>query len=102
MRILWISPTPGLFNNGNTGGYGGGGWIGSLEKVFLDYLHKDKLAICFLSTTFQKKIEQDNVTYYPIYLEPLSFYKKIIRYYGGYKKFDRNLYVDSILSVIEE
>lgn len=66
MRVLWLSGNSSLFSP-QTGGYNGGGWIGSLESALLE---SDDiiLGVAFFSDLNDFKIKIKNTTYYPINL----------------------------------
>lgn len=50
MKLLWFSPTPGLYGNGSS--YNGGGWIASLQNAFKEYSDDNiSIAIAFPSRT---------------------------------------------------
>lgn len=63
MRVLWFSPTSSLY--GVAHGYGGGGWISSLE---LEFGKRDgiTLGVCFFSNDAEGKVEKEGTTYYPV------------------------------------
>ena len=81
MRVLWFSISPSLYKNGSK--YNGIGWIASLQKLMMMQPDID-LGIAFVTNDNQRKIVQDNVTYYPIdiydnklkKLEHLFFYER--------------------------
>lgn len=103
MRILWLSMTPGLLHEGQgTGNYGGSGWIGALQHLFCNAHTKDKLALSFISDSDKEKVEKNGVLYYPIYEKPENSFKRIYRYYYGYKSYNRELYVKQLLDVIHD
>lgn len=103
MRILWLSMTPGLLHEGHgTGNYGGSGWIGALQHLFCDAHTENELALSFISDKEKEKIERNGVIYYPIYEKPENALKKIYRYYYGYRSYNRELYVNQILEVIND
>lgn len=103
MRILWLSPTPGLlYENSGTGGYGGSGWIASLQRLFHQYIEEHQLALAFVSKIKSKKQVNEGVIYYPIYDSPLTITQKLKMYYVGYKLYDRERYVEEIREVIAD
>lgn len=103
MRILWLSMTPGLLHEDQgTGNYGGSGWIGALQHLFCDGHTEDELALAFISDKDKEKVEKNGVLYYPIYEKPENSFKKIYRYYYGYKSYNRELYVKQLLDVIHD
>ncbi len=66
MRILWFTSTP--CNYGKcccNRGYNGGGWLTSLQDELVKY-NGIELGICFCLDCQPFKVEQDDVTYYPI------------------------------------
>ena len=102
MRILWLSMNSGLFvTNNPKGSYNGGGWISSLQQVFIS-CKGHKLALAFICNQPLKKTEQNGTIYYPIYEPTKSPFKKIREYYGGYKKWNRQKYLQDIHAVIED
>lgn len=67
MKVLWLAPTPSLYqaNSKYNSLYNGGGWISSLEKLI--YKSKDiDLAIGFFMDNEPFKSVQNDHTYYPI------------------------------------
>lgn len=63
MRILWLSPTPSMFDEQKIGG-----WITSLESAFRKYAPDLELGIAFeYSMKADIKIDE-NITYFPINL----------------------------------
>lgn len=102
MRILWLTMTPGLLHEGQgTGNYGGSGWIGALQQIFCNARTQNELALSFISDRDKEKEEKKGVLYYPIYEKENSF-KKIYRYYYGYKSYNRELYVKQLIDVIQD
>ena len=68
MRVLWFSPTGGLFGHGVMHGYNGGGWIEGLQMALVDQQGID-LGIAFLTKgNFEFKIKESNTIYYPIHI----------------------------------
>lgn len=102
MRILWLSMNSGLFQqNKFATPYNGGGWISSLQQVFTN-CERNQLALAFLTPFHLSKEEQNRTVYYPIYNAPNTSVSKIKDYYGGYKKWDKEQYVEEVLKVIED
>lgn len=66
MRVLWFSINASCYNSALTkGGYNGGGWVSSLEKI----IKKQKnihLGIAFEFESDKFKDSIDGVDYYPI------------------------------------
>lgn len=103
MRVLWLSPTPGLLNEREgTGGYGGSGWVGALQNLFVSANNGDTLGVAFPTTVKSKSIIQDGVHYYPILKNTKSWFRKILYYYGGFKHFDYFEYVEKLQVVIKD
>lgn len=66
MRVLWFSINASCYNSAlSKGGYNGGGWVSSLEKIIKkqDNVHLG-IAFEFNSSKFKDSI--DGVDYYPI------------------------------------
>lgn len=103
MKILWLSVNSGLYqNNGfKEKGYNGGGWISSLQRLIIES-KENTLAFVYITHSLLKKEQQGNTIYYPIYEAPLTKYKKIKEYYGGYKKINSNKYLDQIKKIIQD
>lgn len=103
MKVLWLSPTPGLLHESEgTGGYCGSGWVGALQHMFLSANTGDTLGIAFPSIVMSKPTVQDEVHYYPILRNSKSGIHKIFYYYGGYKQIDFYEYVEEIQRVIND
>lgn len=103
MRVLWLSPTPGLLNElEGTGGYGGSGWLGALQHLFMAVNNGDKLGVVFPSIVKSNLTIQDGVYYYPILRNSKTKIQKIRHYYGCYKIIDYNEYVDDLREVIKD
>lgn len=101
MRVLWLSPTPGLLNEREgTGGYGGSGWVGALQHLFMSANKGDTLGVAFPTTIKSKPIIQDGVHYFPILRNFKTRIQKLCYYYGGYKSIDYNEYVENLHEVI--
>lgn len=67
MKVLWFSITPARYGSYASNG---GGWIESLQRVVAQS-DEVKLGIAFVNPVEPEhsKIEQDGVTYYPIYIK---------------------------------
>lgn len=65
MRILWFTNTPSNYHVKICGGYGGGGWISSLESE-MRKLDNVELAVSFFMPGQPFKENDGRVTYYPI------------------------------------
>lgn len=103
MRVLWLSPTPGLLNESfGTGGYGGSGWVGALQHLFMSVSKGDTLGIVFPSIIKSNPTIQDGVHYYPILRNSKSQMQKILYYYGGYEDINYKEYVEDIQEVIND
>lgn len=103
MRILWLSPTPGLlYENEGSGGYGGSGWVASLEHLFCQYAKDHQLAVAFVYQKNIQKQKKNGVIYYPIFDPPISSFQKFLKYYGGYKKYNREKYIEDVKSIIAD
>ena len=66
MRVLWFSINASCYNSAlSKGGYNGGGWVSSLEKIIKkqDNVH---LGIAFEFNSCMFKDSIDGVDYYPI------------------------------------
>lgn len=75
MRVLWFTNTSSCFSLENNI-YNGGGWIASAEKAFYHIPCID-LAVSFMMDDQVFKIENENVTYYPIPRNRISLFRKI-------------------------
>lgn len=79
MRVLWFTNTTSCYTPvgmSKEGGYNGGGWIASAEKMF----HGDKdirLGVSFMCDGQPFKQQQNGVTYYPIAHQAKTSFKKI-------------------------
>lgn len=101
MKVLWLSAGSGRYKSGDNC-YNGGGWIASLQEV-VEQEKSIELALAFL--THDKADEEKTVggtRYYPIYTQAPGRWKKLRTYYGGYKKFDDEEYVEQIQQVIHD
>lgn len=74
MRVLWVAPNGGCFNLETQKG---GGWISSLEKALVQNYPELELGIVFLSSKSSKPTQRGNVTYFPIYKQPLKKFKTL-------------------------
>lgn len=104
MRILWLSATSGLLHEREgAGGYGGGGWIGALERLFIaSNRSDDTLALSFVSSSDHEKTILDGVLYYPIYNPHISGIAKIAKYYFGKSYHNNERYLPGIHKVIAD
>lgn len=103
MKILWLSMTKGLHHNlpGSNPCYNGGGWISSLQELIMSS-RENTLALAYITHTPIKKEIQDNVVYYPIYEASQTYWQKMIKYYGGYKKIDSKKHLNQIKQIIQD
>lgn len=103
MRVLWLSPTPGLLNESEgTGGYGGSGWVGALQHLFLSAPKDNTLGIVFPHDTESRHVVKHDVHYYPILKKRKSGLQKFWHYYGGYKHIDYDEYVSGVHEAIND
>lgn len=94
MRILWLTTNPKDLYNGE-------GWVKSLHNVFKN--HSDiELALAFPSFEEKEIVKSGNTIYYPLFKKKQTSIQKMIVYYGGYKKIDKNSYVNEIKKVIDD
>lgn len=101
MRILWLSGNKGLYRSGGGTPYNGGGWIASLQKLFVG--DGNELGFAFATTDASDKAYVDgNISYFPIYTPPLSRWAKLRQYYGGYKRGGDVGYASQVRSVLEK
>ena len=99
MKVLFISPNQGLYSS-TTNGYGGAGWIASLQQ-HVEKVSDIELAMTFKHETDSTKREIGNTTYYPICIPPKKGLKKLSYYWHGYKKEVYDTYIiDKIKEVI--
>lgn len=83
MRILWLSTTPGLYPNGASCAYNGGGWIEGLQTL-LKSCSEIELGLAFECNMPNLPIIEDGAThYFPIYIPPLTSWQKLLKYYCG-------------------
>ena len=61
MKVLWFTPSPGLYSPTTYGT-----WVEALQKAILKYGKNLDVALCFEFGTSNTKIEKDGFTYYPI------------------------------------
>lgn len=76
MRVLFLSVTPGLFNEEKIGG-----WIASLENIIHSF-HKERIKLGLVFETRDSglsRVEKNGTTYYPICVQ-LSIIQKIKSY----------------------
>ncbi|MCF0208989.1 MAG: glycosyltransferase [Bacteroidaceae bacterium] len=104
MKVLWLTNTHGLFRSASksNGGYNGGGWESSLQRLFCGR-GDVQLAVAFVSESItERKIEEDDIVYYPIYSKPLTAWQKLRRYYGGYKHVDKTAHHSRLQEIIAD
>lgn len=94
MKVLWISPTPSMFDELKYGG-----WVASLEQIFRKYLPNIDLGIVFEYPLGSDKTKKNNVTYYPISSSQST--KDRINSKLGKTLFDKSLFV-KIQEVVED
>lgn len=103
MRILWLSIISNLLGNKEKkGGYYGGGWIASLQKLLLENSVDIELGIVFPSSKTEGIVKSGKTTFFPIYKPSKDFFQKIQYYYWGYKKNKENEFVQEILNVVND
>lgn len=84
MRVLFLSVTPGLFNEEKIGG-----WIASLENLIHLY-HKEKIELGLIFETKDNslsKVKKNDTTYYPICVQ-LSMIQRIRSYSDAAKRWE--------------
>ncbi|PZU82193.1 MAG: hypothetical protein DI529_14865 [Chryseobacterium sp.] len=100
MKVLWLAPTPSLYqaNSKYNSLYNGGGWVSSLEKLIYKSENID-LAVGFFMDNEPFKSVQNNHTYYPIGTSNNKFDKILNKL-----SFDRSTKkeVENIIRVIED
>ena len=102
MRVLWLSSNPSLYKRNNApNGYNGEGWISSLQSVVEKTYPEINLGIAFLLPKKENKIQEGQVTYYPILQKKKSIIEKQIYYWGGYK-YKTDDYLVEMLEVIKD
>ena len=77
MKVLWLSPSPAGLSARVNFNFPGGGWITTLERQ-IKQVPGITLAVCFFH--YQPapfRIDQDKVTYYPVYIDLFSLRQKI-------------------------
>lgn len=101
MRILWLSMNPGLYGlaEGNAKHYNGGGWIASLQRLFISD-NNIELALAFVTETQLEKKQDENFTYYPIISQRRTRWQKIKEYYGGYKNPNKISFLNEVQNII--
>lgn len=72
MRVLWLSPTPSLYDEKKYGG-----WIASLEDAIRQYGQDIELGIAFQYSKNNEKKTAGSVTYFPINRKENSILNKI-------------------------
>lgn len=102
MRILWFTNTPSCYKP-QRGGYNGGGWISSLEKEIIKR-NEIELGICFFLEDEKQKIQEYNVTYYPISTYKYSYKERIKRRLFTERHKDKRFefYINKFLQVIKD
>lgn len=73
MKVLWFTLTPSLYSS-PLSGYGGCGWISSLEEAITSQPDIE-LGIGFFHSDLDFKVQKGNVCYYPISIN-IPFWKK--------------------------
>lgn len=102
MRVLWLTANYKLVKTSDAkDGYNGGGWVSSLQQLVENDSRID-LGVAYLTTERTNPKTYNGTIYYPIHVSHITFYKKIIKYYGGYKKIDDNAYVKDMQSIIDD
>lgn len=80
MRVLWFTNSPCNYGNGNS--YNGGGWMTALQEGITssNIIAEEKidLGISFVMNNQPKKVEQDEVVYYPVPLAVKTKKDKIL------------------------
>lgn len=85
MKVLWLSPNSGIYNE-NNGGYGTGGWIGALQRAIIEYPNDMQIALAFPCDDASTVREDGTFRYYSVHQESLSIIGKLLLYYGLKKK----------------
>lgn len=99
MKILWFTNTASNYNL-QSGEYNGGGWISSLETEIKKYKEVD-LAVSFVMSNQPFKVQNDNVTYYPIEFPRQNRFKTLLNIYSeNYPIYDRE--IDAYLKVVKD
>lgn len=81
MRILWFVNTPSNYRGGKSLPYNGGGWISSLENE-LRKVAGIRLGVAFTMAGAGGKVEDGQVTYYPIDIKEYSILALTRRTFG--------------------
>lgn len=98
MRVLWFTNTPSRY--ASYGGYNGGGWIYSLEEE-MSKNENVKLGISFFMNGQPRKVERNDVTYYPmVYSVSKSIVDKVKVFFSQSKK--EAEWLKQFLNVIED
>lgn len=100
IKVLWLSASSGLLDEGCIA-YNGGGWIASLQRVVMG-CDVVELAMAFPSATRGTCMAVDGCKYYPIYDKPKTVWEKLQHYYGGYKHINEDAYVEALKRVIAD
>lgn len=99
MKVLWLSMNPGLYGvSGGNMNYNGGGWISSLQQLFLGDTTVD-IALVFTTPSILAHRTDGNFSYYPIHKQ-ISKWRKIKEYYGGYQNLPENRMAYELQDVI--
>ena len=61
MRVLWFTPSPGLYSPTTYGT-----WVEALQKAIMKYGKDLEVGLCFEFGNSNTKQEKDGFTYYPI------------------------------------
>lgn len=103
MRILWLSMTPGLLHeNEGTGNYGGSGWIGALQHLYMEsYADNNTLGLVYLSQNDEGVVYKENVYYFPVIKKRESHVRKLLKYYGPNISHNISSYDDAVLKIID-
>ena len=101
MKVLFISPSKGLYDSQSCG-YNGVGWVASLQQ-HLEQEQDVELALAFVTPTPLQKEKRGNTMYYPVHIPDRSGLKKLYYYWHGYKKdvFDKSI-VNPLKEVIND
>ncbi|OWK71253.1 glycosyltransferase [Pedobacter sp. AJM] len=97
MKILWFTNTAAGYNS-NSNEYNGGGWIASLEKE-IKKVSNIQLAVSFFYQDEPFKVEQENVTYYPISIDR-GILNRLKRKFS--KREQESFHVSAFKSVIDD
>lgn len=97
MRVLWFTNNEAGYNS-NINGYNGGGWITSLEKE-VRKLSNIQLAVSFFFQDEPFRVEQENVSYYPISIDK----SKLNRFKRVFSKIEQEAsHVNAFKSIIDD